>query len=113
VVNGEIMSLEKVDKADFNDKVIKSDKIILVDFWAEWCGPCRSLAPILEEVAGEVADKANIVKCNVDDNGDLAQQYGIRGIPTMIFFKNGEAAKTLVGVQPKEEIKKTIEELSQ
>lgn len=101
-----------VDMANFEEKVLKADRPILVDFWAEWCGPCRTLGPILDQVANEVGEKATIVKCNVDDNGELAQKYGIRGIPTMIFFKNGAAAKTLVGVQPKEEIKKTLEELA-
>ncbi|MBT5094447.1 MAG: thioredoxin, partial [Halobacteriovoraceae bacterium] len=80
--------------------------------WAEWCGPCRTLGPVLDEVATELGDDAVIVKVNVDEDGDLAQKYGIRGIPTMIFFKDGEAAKTLVGIQPKEEIKKTLQELA-
>ncbi|EQC48349.1 thioredoxin [Bacteriovorax sp. BSW11_IV] len=105
-------NVNKTDSANFQSDVLGSDKPVLVDFWAEWCGPCRTLGPILDEVAAELGDKATILKVNVDENGELAQQYGIRGIPTMIFFKNGEATKTLVGVQPKEEIKKSLEELA-
>ena len=104
-------SVNKTDESNFSNDVLKSETPVLVDFWAEWCGPCRTLAPVLDEVAQEIGDKAVIYKVNVDENGNLAQKYGIRGIPTMIFFKNGEAAKTLVGLQPKEEIKKTLEEL--
>ncbi len=102
----------KTDKANFESDVLKSDKPVLVDFWAEWCGPCRTLGPVLDEVATELGEKATIVKVNVDENSELAQQYGIRGIPTMIFFKDGQASKTLVGVQPKDEIKKSLEELA-
>lgn len=105
-------NVHKTSTATFSTDVIKSSKPVLVDFWAEWCGPCRILGPILDELATEVGDKALICKVNVDENGELAQQYGIRGIPTMIFFKNGQVAKTLVGVQPKEEIKRTLEELA-
>jgi len=105
-------NVHNTSSATFSNDVIKSAKPVLVDFWAEWCGPCRILGPILDELAGEMGDKAVITKVNVDENGELAQQYGIRGIPTMIFFKNGQVAKTLVGVQPKEEIKRTLEELS-
>ena len=105
-------SLGKTDVSNFENDVLKSDKPVLVDFWAEWCGPCRTLGPILEEISGEVGDKAKILKVNVDENGELAQQFGIRGIPTMIFFKDGQPIKTLVGVQPKDEIKKSLEELA-
>ena len=103
---------ETVSQADFEEKVIKSDLPVLVDFWAEWCGPCKTIGPILDELASEFAQTAKIVKVNVDDNPGLAQKYGIRGIPTMIFFKNGEVAKSLVGVQPKKEIAKNIQMLS-
>ena len=104
--------VSQVNKTDFEDNVLNSERPVLVDFWAEWCGPCRALAPVLEEIASELGDKANIAKINVDQNGELAQQYEVRSIPTLIFFKNGEVVKTLVGVQSKEEIKKTLEELS-
>jgi thioredoxin 1 len=100
-----------VDQNSFDNEVLKSDRPILVDFWAEWCGPCRTLAPLLDEISTEVGEKARIVKVDIDKNSDLAAKYGVRGIPTMIFFKDGEAAKTLVGLQPKDEIKKSLEEL--
>lgn len=103
--------VNKTDTAHFENDVLNSGRPVLVDFWAEWCAPCRALGPILDDVAKEMGDKAQIVKVNVDDNPELAQRYGIRGIPTMIFFKSGKASKTLVGVQAKEEIKKSLEEL--
>jgi thioredoxin 1 len=102
----------KVSVDSFEKDVVKSDKPVLVDFWAEWCGPCRALAPVLDELSNELTGQAVIAKVNVDENGELAQKFGIRGIPTMIFFKGGTVQKTLVGVQPKEEIKKTLQELA-
>ena len=105
-------TVSPLSQSEFEEKVLKSDKPVLVDFWAEWCGPCKTLLPIIDEVASDLGENANVFKVNVDENGDLAQKYGVRGIPTLIFFKNGEAAKTLVGVQPKDEIKKSLEELS-
>lgn len=104
-------NLQNVNTDNFESEVVKSDKPVLVDFWAEWCGPCKALAPILDEIAQEVGADAKVVKVNVDQAGELAQQYGIRGIPTLIFFKDGEVKSTLVGNQPKAEILKSIKDL--
>lgn len=104
-------SVNKADQNTFDNLVLSSDRPVLVDFWAEWCMPCKALAPVLDEVAQEIGDKAQVVKVNVDENRDLASKYGIRGIPTLIFFKNGSAEKTLVGNQSKQEILKSLQEL--
>jgi thioredoxin 1 len=106
-------NIASVTSTNFDQEVMNSDKPVLVDFWAEWCGPCKALSPVLEEIAVEMNGKANIVKVNVDQASDLAQKYGIRGIPTLIFFKNGEVKSTLVGNQPKAEIIKNINSLIQ
>jgi len=90
-----------VTDATFSDEVLKSDKTILVDFWAEWCGPCRAVSPILDQIAEEHAGKIEIVKLNVDDNPQSAMNYQITSIPAMKVFKGGEVVKTVIGAKPK------------
>ncbi|WBV60171.1 thioredoxin [Chryseobacterium camelliae] len=97
------MALEITDSS-FQDTVLNSDKPVLVDFWAVWCGPCRTLGPIIEEVATDFEGKAVVGKVDVDNNQEISMQYGIRNIPTVLIFKNGEVVDKLVGVAPKEVI---------
>ena len=104
--------LKEVNETNFDSEVLQNSKPVLVDFWAEWCGPCKALAPVLEEIATEMGESAEIVKVNVDQAQALAQKYGIRGIPTLIYFKDGEVKSTLVGNQPKSEIMKGLQELA-
>jgi thioredoxin 1 len=94
-------STKSVTDATFTADVLEHDKPILVDFWAEWCGPCRQVSPILEEIAGEHADKIEIVKLNVDENPRTAAEYRIEGIPTLLLFKNGKLVDRIVGLAPK------------
>ncbi len=103
------MATKAVTDLSFKADVIDSDKPVLVDFWAEWCGPCKMIGPALEEISEELADRVSIVKVNIDENPDAPGQYGVRGIPTMILFKNGEAAATKVGAAPKSALKGWIE----
>jgi len=91
----------QVTEATFDEVVLKSDKPVLVDFWAEWCGPCRMIGPIVEEIGQEYAEKAVVVKVDVDSNPGISGKYGIRNIPTILFFKNGEIADKQVGAVPK------------
>lgn len=99
----------EVTDATFEQEVIQSKIPVVVDFWAEWCGPCRMLAPILQELAPELELKANIVKVNIDQNPEIAGQFGVRSIPTMILFKDGQALSNMVGVNPKTKIKAWVE----
>ncbi len=100
---------KEVTDLNFETEVLKSDKPVLVDFWAEWCGPCRMIAPSIEAVAQQFDGKAKIVKLNVDENMETPQQYGIRSIPTLILFKNGVEQERIVGAVPRDVIARLIE----
>lgn len=104
------MATEKVTTANFNDVVLKSSTPVLVDFWAEWCGPCRAVAPILEEISNEYAGKIKVVKLNTDEEGSIAMKYGISSIPTMNLFVGGEVVKSIVGARPKPAIVRELTE---
>jgi thioredoxin 1 len=98
------MATVKVNNANFQSEVLQSAEPVVVDFWAEWCGPCRMIAPALEELATELEGKVKIVKLNVDENPELAAQFGVRGIPMLAMFKAGEMADQLTGARPKSQL---------
>ena len=102
------MALEFTD-ANFQDEVLNADQPVLVDFWAEWCGPCKMLGPVIDELAGEDEGKAKVGKIDIDNTRDAAVQYGIQSIPSIIIFKNGEVVNKFVGISPKDELASAID----
>jgi thioredoxin 1 len=103
------MATKAVTDSSFQTDVLDSDKPVVVDFWAEWCGPCKMIGPSLEELSEELGEQVTIVKVNIDENPDAPGKYGVRGIPTMILFKNGEVASTQVGALPKSGIRDWVQ----
>jgi len=103
------MATKKITDASWEDDVLKADGPVLVDFWAEWCGPCRMIGPALEEISDELGEKVTIAKINIDENPDAPGRYGVRGIPTMILFKGGAPAATKVGAAPISQLKGWLE----
>ncbi|MGF1560888.1 MAG: thioredoxin TrxA [Geminicoccaceae bacterium] len=103
------MAIKETSDSDFESDVIQADKAVLVDFWAEWCGPCKMIAPHLEEIDRDLGDMVQVVKVNIDDNPNTPTKYGVRGIPTLMLFKNGELKATKVGAMPKSKLKEWVE----
>ncbi len=98
-----------LDEDTFDERIRKTPGPVLVDFWAEWCAPCKIIAPALEQLAGEIAGRVTIAKVNVDENGDLTNRFGIRSIPTLVLFKGGRVVEQAIGALPKEHIRRLIE----
>ncbi len=107
--NGKYVTLTD---ANFEEEVLQADEPVLVDFWATWCGPCRAIAPTIEELAGEFEGRAKVAKLDVDDNPQTAMNFNVRSIPTLLFFKDGQVAEQLVGAVPKKKLAAKLEELS-
>ncbi len=103
------MGTRSVTDQSFATDVLGADKPVLVDFWAEWCGPCKMIAPALEEIAGALGDKIDILKLNIDENPETPGQYGVRGIPTMVLFKDGKPVAQKVGAAPRSQIQQWLE----
>jgi thioredoxin 1 len=104
------MTVTNVSDASFDTDVIEADAPVVVDFWAEWCGPCKMIAPALEEIAKDLGEKATVAKLNIDDNPATPARYGVRGIPTLMIFKGGQVAATKVGALPKGALQQWIED---
>ena len=98
------MGTQKVTKANFDAEVVRADKPVLIDFWAPWCGPCKMLGPVIEEVADEVGSRAKVCKVNIDEEPELAEAYGVMSIPTLLVMKGGKVTKSSVGFKPKDAI---------
>ncbi|MAI61942.1 MAG: thioredoxin [Micavibrio sp. TMED27] len=103
------MSSVAVDDTQFEAEVLNSDKPVVVDFWAEWCGPCKQLSPLVDELAGEMADKVKVVKVNIEEAPEAPTKYGVRGVPTLMIFRGGEVVDTRVGGMPKSQLAEWIE----
>ena len=101
----------EIDDITFDAEVLKSDKPVLIDFWAPWCGPCRAISPLVEQLAGEFGDKIKFVKCNVDDNPISPGKYGIRSIPTLMFFKDGNVVDQVIGIVAKSKLEEVINKI--
>ena len=101
---------ESVTDASFETNVLQSSEPVLVDFWAEWCGPCKQIAPILEDLAEEMSGKVKVAKVNIDENPDIPTKYGVRGIPTLMLFKDGQVAGTKIGAMPKTDLVRWVDE---
>jgi thioredoxin 1 len=102
-------TITHVSDDSFENEVLKSSKPVLVDYWAEWCGPCKQIAPALEEISGELGDRVTIAKLNIDDHPVTPTKFGVRGIPTLMLFKDGQVAATKVGALPKNKLQEWIE----
>ena len=102
------MSVLKITSENYENEVLNSDKTVLIDFYADWCGPCRMMSPIIDEIADEMEEKVKVGKINVDENQDLAMKYSVMSIPTILVIRGGNVAKTFVGVTDKEEIKEAL-----
>ena len=103
------MATKPITDSQFEEQVLKSSTPVLVDFWAEWCGPCRALAPKLEEISDEMGEKIQVLKLKIEENPQAPAEYGVRGIPTMILFKDGQQVENIVGNLPKEQIVEAIQ----